>query len=57
MNEIEKKLIDKYGFERESIKDPGEALGLLRIHGEGFELCIHQSIREQVYKEFKKPKI
>lgn len=54
MNEIEKKLIDKYEHGRESIKDLDEALNLLCIHGEGCELCIHKSIREKAYKEFKK---
>ncbi len=55
MNEVENKLIDKYGAEKESVKDLREALNLLRIHGEECELCIHKSIREQAYKEFKKP--
>lgn len=56
MNEIEKKLIAKYGIEKESIKDLREALNLLRIHGEECELCIDKSIREQAYIEFKKSK-
>ncbi|MDP3119779.1 MAG: hypothetical protein Q8N01_05145 [Sulfuricurvum sp.] len=53
MSDIEKKLIDKYGTGRESIKDLGEALNLLNIYGEECELCIHKSIKAQVYKEFK----
>ena len=56
MNEIENKLIYKYGAEKESIKDLSEALNLLHIHGEECELCIHKSIREQVYNEFKDSK-
>ncbi len=54
MNEIEKELIAKYDTGRESIKDLDAAVNLLRIHGEKCDLCIHQSIREQAYKKFKK---
>jgi len=54
MNDIEIKLIEKYGHGREAIKDLDEALNLLRIHGEGCELCIHKSIRVKAYNEFKK---
>jgi len=50
-NEI---LVDKYGAEKESIKDIAEAVNLLRIHGDKCEPCIHRSIREQAYKEFQK---
>ncbi len=53
MKELERKLIDKYGAEKESIKDLREALNLLRIHGDKCELCIHKSIREQAYKKYK----
>lgn len=54
MNDIEKKLIDKYEAGRESIKDLGEALNLLSVYGEGeCELCIHNSIRAEAYKKFK----
>lgn len=53
MNDIESKLIDKYGRGRESIKDLDEALNLLNIYGAGeCELCFHKSIRDQVYKQF-----
>ena len=55
MNKIEKKLVDKYGRDRGSIKDLGEAINLLSVYGEGeCELCIHNSIRAEAYKEFKK---
>jgi hypothetical protein len=56
MNEIENQLIAKYDNEKESIKDLAEALSLLSIYGEGCELCIHPSIREQAFNEFKKIK-
>ena len=55
MNDAEKNLIDKYGAGQESIKDLDEALNLLRIYGEECELCIHKSIREKAYIEYKKP--
>jgi len=53
MSDIEKKLIDKYGTGRESIKDLDEALNLLNVYGEECELCIHKSIKAQAYREFK----
>ena len=56
MSDIEQKLIQKYGVGKDSIKDLEEALNLLRIHGEKCEPCIHQSIREQAYKELNKSK-
>lgn len=54
MNEKDQELIARFNTGKESIKDLEEALNLLRIHGEECELCIHRSIREQVYKEFRK---
>lgn len=56
MDDIEKKLIDKYGKGRESIKDMAEAVNLLCIYGEKCELCIHASIRAEAYEKFKKSK-
>lgn len=56
MIEIEKKLIEKFGTRRESITDIGEALNLLSVYGEECELCIHQSIREKAYNQFKDQK-
>ena len=54
MNDVEKKLHDKYGADRDSIKDLGEAINLLSVYGEKCALCIHPSIREKAYEEFKK---
>jgi hypothetical protein len=40
----------------DSIKDLGEAINLLSVYGEKCALCIHPSIREKAYEEFKKIK-
>ncbi len=56
MQDSNKELIEKFGKGRDEILDIGEALNLLGVYGEKCELCIHSSIREQVYKQFKKDK-